>query len=257
MLRGMISLTTLTGGLTALGAVSAAAIDHGIRYKSSRLMDRSIYRGPGDRKAVALTFDDGPSPSTLDLLAYLREQHVRATFFQGGLLVKRYPAIAQQVHGEGHEIGNHGYSHVRLKPQLGRPPHVPSLRFIYRELAETQRLLTEICGEAPRLFRAPYGKRWVGLDLVRKRLGLLGVQWTVIGHDWEWPAKDVAQHVLRHSVPGAIICLHDGRADNDASDLLRALDMIIPTLRDQGYSFETVSELLREKTAPQLVAATE
>jgi peptidoglycan/xylan/chitin deacetylase (PgdA/CDA1 family) len=83
---------------------------------------------------------------------------------------------------------------------------------------------------------------------MQKRLGLLGVMWTVIGRDWVLPAHRIAARVLRKASPGGIICLHDGRGIQpkpDISEMLTALKEIVPVLKDRGYGFETVSELLR------------
>ena len=105
----------------------------------------------------------------------------------------------------------------------------------------------ELTGQRPRLFRAPYGMRWWGLDEAQQRLGLLGVMWTVIGHDWEWSADQIADHVLKHAEPGAIVCLHDGRdirQEVDLSGMMGALRVIVPSLKAQGYCFEAVSDLL-------------
>jgi peptidoglycan-N-acetylglucosamine deacetylase len=242
-------LASLVSGVTAIAAVGAVAVDHGIHRRSDRLLDRSVHRGPAARKAVALTFDDGPGPQTLELLAYLRRESVFATFFQCGMYVERYPEITRQMHAAGHEIGNHTWSHKRLSPGRGHRFGVPSLRTMYREIAQTQRALSAVLGASPTLFRPPYGKRWIGLDAVLGRLGLRNVMWTVIGHDWEWPAERIASHVLERCVPGAIICLHDGRdAQNpcDISETIAALRLIVPALREQGYRFETVSALLGE-----------
>ena len=71
--------------------------------------------------------------------------------------------------------------------------------------------------------------------------------WTVIGHDWEWRAREVSDFVLRKSSPGGIICLHDGRdiqQKPDLREMLWAVQQLVPSLKEQGYSFETVSELL-------------
>lgn len=226
----------------------AVCVDHGIFRRISERLDRSIYCGPADRRVVALTFDDGPTPETLGLLDYLRAEDLRATFFHSGLQVTRYPEIVQQVHWNGHEIGNHAYSHVRLSPDVWRlKPYLPSLRFVHEELSRTQSALREVCGETPRFFRPPYGHRWPGSDHVHRQLGLTCIQWTVIGHDWEWPAARVAQRVLERTRPGAILCLHDGRDAApfpDLSETMDALRIIVPELRRQGYGFVTVSELL-------------
>ena len=90
-----------------LGGVSAAAA-YGTVSKSSQLFGPSVYRGPGRRRTISLTFDDGPSEGTLALLDYLAEEKVWATFFMCGSNVKRLPHVAGRVAAAGHEIGNSG-----------------------------------------------------------------------------------------------------------------------------------------------------
>jgi peptidoglycan-N-acetylglucosamine deacetylase len=243
-------LASVVSGVTAMAAIGAVAIDHGLHRRSDSLLDSSVHRGPVTGKVVALTFDDGPGPQTLELLAYLASQEIPATFFQCGMFVERYPEITRKLHAAGHEIANHTWSHKRLSPGPGHRFRLPAPSMMFRELARTQRVIQDACGVAPRLFRPPYGKRWIGLDAVLGRLGLRNVLWTVIGHDWEWPAQQIAAYVLDRCVPGAIICLHDGRdlqSPCDISETLAALRLIVPVLREQGFQFETVSGLLAEK----------
>ena len=199
----------------------------------------SVYRGPGTRKSIALTFDDGPSESTPDLLDYLERENVQATFFQCGMHVKRLPHVAGQVAAAGHEIGNHTYSHPKLP--------FKSRQFIEREFCETQRTIQGETGVTPIFLRPPYGYRWMGMREVQERLLLLGVMWTVIGYDWRWPAERVSEYVLRRRSPGGIVCLHDGRGASvrpEIANTLTAVREIVPRLRDEGYRFETVSALL-------------
>ena len=102
-------------------------------------------------------------------------------------------------------------------------------------------------GITPKLLRAPYGLRWFGLEAARRQMGLVGVHWTVIGHDWEWGGTRVAAHVLERVRPGAIVCLHDGREmriDPDISNTIEAAGLIVAELKRRGYGFETVSGLL-------------
>lgn len=218
-----------------------------VHGRSSQTFGATVHQGAGKRRSVALTFDDGPSPQTADLLEYLRAEGIKATFFQCGLNVLRQPALAKRVAAEGHEVGNHTFSHARLCPQISRAPNIRSPRNIYRELADTQEILGKTSGKTPTLFRPPYGLRWFGVGGAQRRLGLLNVLWTVIAHDWEWPAERIAQHVLPHVTPGGILCFHDGRdteAKVDLSEMLAALKLVIPVLKQQGYAFETVTELL-------------
>jgi peptidoglycan/xylan/chitin deacetylase (PgdA/CDA1 family) len=176
----------------------------------------------------------------LRVLEYLEEKKARGTFFQCGMNVARHPEIARAVRDAGHEIGNHSHSHPRL---LLRTPDE-----IYREFGRAQEAICAETGVTPSLVRVPYGMNWYGMGAAQRKLGLLAISWTVIGHDWEWPADRIAQRVLRAAAPGGIVCLHDGRAvdpNPDISETLKALRCIVPALQEQGYEFETVSEILR------------
>jgi len=227
-------------GATALIGGLAGTITYGIIGRSARVFGPSVHRGPGLRRSIAFTFDDGPSPSTPLLIDYLAAENIRATFFQCGMNVERNPAIARAVLAAGHEVGNHTYSHPHL--------YLKSPAFIDREVTQAQDIISRQLGAAPTLLRAPYGQRWYGIGAVQQRLGLLGVMWTVIGHDWDWPAERIAALILRKASPGGIVCLHDGRGIQphpDISNMLDALKRIVPALRARGYSFETVTALLK------------
>lgn len=222
----------LVGGISAATAYASVS-------KSSQMFGPSVFRGPGLRKSIALTFDDGPSESTPALLDYLDREGAKATFFQCGMNVKRLPHIAGQVAAAGHQIGNHTYSHPKLP--------FKTREFIDHEFTEAQKIIQFETGITPMLLRAPYGFRWAGMRDVQLRLGLLGVMWTVIGFDWRWPAARIVDYVLRRCSPGGIVCLHDGRniqEKPDISPMLAAVREIVPRLRDAGYSFETVSTVL-------------
>lgn len=224
----------------AAGVLAAAGVfAHAVRGRASTLMAPSVYHGCRDRPALALTFDDGPSESTPALLDLLREYDVRATFFMCGRNVRRLPAVARAVVGAGHEVGNHTDSHPRL--------YFRSPDFIYRELALAQETIHTVAGVTPVLFRAPYGARWFGLRHAQARLKLLGVMWTVIGRDWKWPASRISRLILRRAANGGIICLHDGRRTGRAPDIrptLEAVEYVIPLLKESGFRFETVSQIL-------------
>ena len=232
-----LTLTGFTAG-AVMGGISAAAA-YGSVSKTSQLFGPSVYKGPGRQRAVALTFDDGPSEGTLPLLEYLHKEKVWATFFQCGMNVKRLPHIAGRVAAAGHQLGNHTYSHPKLL--------FKSRQFIEREFTEAQKLITFETGIAPMLLRPPHGFRWTGMREVQEKLSLLNVLWTVIGNDWCWSSDRIMRHVLQRSSPGGIICLHDGRgvqAKPDISETLAAVRRIVPVLKDQGYTFLTVSDLL-------------
>lgn len=234
--------------VAAAAITVAGAAAYSIAGRSSQVFGPSVYRGPGNRHSLSLTFDDGPTEGSLPLIEYLAEQNIRGTFFECGANVRRHPQIARAIRDAGHEIGNHTYSHPWLCPRLTWNLNLHSPAFIYREFLEAQEVIQDEIGVTPTLLRAPYGLRWYGMRAMQKRLGLLGVMWTVIGRDWVWRADDIAALVLRKATPGGIICLHDGRgiqSKPDISEMLGALRQIVPVLKDRGYGFETVSELLR------------
>lgn len=232
----------------------AFRVGNAIQRRSSWILAPSIHHGPGQRRSIALTFDDGPSPGTAALLEYLQSQEVHATFFQCGENVLRYPETARAVHRAGHEIGNHTFSHPRLCPRLGWPPNLLSPYTIYNEFARTQTVLETEVGVSPRLLRAPYGLRWIGMRTVQRRFKLKSIMWTVIGRDWVLPAFAITDRVLQGATPCGIICLHDGRENQpnpDIAQTLAAVRQMVPLLRDQGYTFETVSDLLRPDPPPE------
>ena len=210
-----------------------------VRGRSSSVFGPSVWRGRSDRPAIALTFDDGPSESTPELLETLDRHGARATFFQCGRNVRRLPEIAREVARRGHEIGNHSDTHAAFCKQSGAS--------IYGELARTQATIFETSGVHPSVFRAPYGVRWFGLRAAQRKLGLLGVMWTEIGNDWKLPAEAIAARLSPAASNGAIFCLHDGRDVQVRPDIratLEAVRRLIPELERRGYRFETVSEIL-------------
>jgi peptidoglycan/xylan/chitin deacetylase (PgdA/CDA1 family) len=223
---------------SAVCATGAAA--WAVRGKSSSVFGPSVWRGSSGRRAVALTFDDGPSESTGGLLRLLEGHSARATFFQCGVNAERLKQAAREVSAAGHEIGNHTYSHPRL--WLRTPA------FVEDEVDRAQRTLEDVHGASPRYLRAPYGVRWFGLRRAQRRHGLLSVMWTAIGRDWKLDAAAVAARLLRSVTPGAILCLHDGRGTSvrpDIANTLEAVARLLPALARRGYRFETLSEILR------------
>ncbi|HSW50267.1 MAG TPA: polysaccharide deacetylase family protein [Bryobacteraceae bacterium] len=233
-MRGM--LWEAAGAAASAGACSMA---WAVRGRSSSVFGRSVWRGVRDRRSVALTFDDGPSESTPELLDLLAGLGVPATFFLCGINVRRLPEVARETALRGHEIGNHSDTHARfwLRPAA----------FIRDQVTRAQDSITEVTGVAPVLFRAPYGVRWFGLGGVQRELGLTGVMWTASGLDWRLPAARICRRLARGASNGAIFCLHDAREGQSCPDIrptLEAVRRLVPELRARGYRFETVSQIL-------------
>jgi peptidoglycan/xylan/chitin deacetylase (PgdA/CDA1 family) len=226
----------------AATAAASAFMAWAVRGRSSAVFGPSVWRGPRDRRAVALTFDDGPSESTPEILDVLARHGVPATFFQCGANVERLPEIARAVQTAGHAIGNHSYAHPLF---CFRSPG-----FLEADLTRAQQAIETHTGVRPAWFRAPFGARWFGLRGAQRRLHLRSVMWTVIGYDWNRKADAVVDRVVRRVSNGAIVCLHDGRellARPHLGATVEAVRRLIPMLLDQGYKFETVDQLLCPK----------
>ena len=215
---------------TALGYAAYATA-----WPSSQRWGRSVWRLPGSRNEVALTFDDGPSAETPRFLEVLDRLDVKASFFLCGANVERRPEVARAVVDAGHAVGNHSHSHPVL-PLLSEDR-------VRRELSRAQTAIAEATGRTPALFRPPYGLRSPALRRVLPDLGLTSVHWTVIGNDWKWSAARIGERVLRRIRPGGIVCLHDGSTTSEnvsREETLRAVRTIVPELLDRGMTFVTL-----------------
>lgn len=224
-------------GALALAAAGGAA--WAVRGRSAQVFAPSIWHGNRERRAVALTFDDGPSAGTGDILEALHGVGARATFFQCGLNVERHPEWAQAVSAAGHEVGNHTWSHRRLD--------FATREVMRGELGRAQSLLTEVHGTAPRWFRAPFGVRWIGLGEAQGEFGLMGAMWTCMGRDWKLPAGAVAKRVMDRVENGAIVCLHDGRGVLEGADVMEtvaAVRRITRDLKAEGWEMVRLSDFV-------------
>jgi peptidoglycan-N-acetylglucosamine deacetylase len=222
------------------GAAGAAAfLAWAVRGRSATVLAPSVWHGPRSRKALALTFDDGPAGGTGPILNILDRHRVQATFFMCGRQVRRAPSLAAEVVAAGHEAGNHTDTHPHLWLQ--------SRDFIREEIGRAQQSIAEATGKAPVLFRPPYGARWFGLRAAQAEHGLLGVMWSAIGLDWKLDGPAVSQRLLTRAHNGAIFCLHDGRdwdPDADAASTVHAVGEIVPRLLEEGWEFLPAGELV-------------
>ena len=190
------------------------------------------------RPVVALTFDDGPAPGyTEEVLAILRQEGVSATFFVTGKGVEENMPEAEHIVAEGHELGNHSYSHVRM---IARSPS-----FVQDEVERTDELIRAAGYSDDIHFRPPYGKRLIVLPYYLSRTGRTTILFDVQPDSYPEIAADaemIVGHVLDGVRPGSIILLHV--MNERRGESLRAVPGIIAGLRDRGYEFVTISELL-------------
>ena len=197
-----------------------------------------IYYGndSGD-KLVALTFDDGPHKFRTDeILDVLKKYNVKATFFVVGTMAREYPHLIKRELSEGHEIGNHTYSHYNLK-KLNNAT-------LEREIELTEEAIFEVCEYRPRLFRPPEGWCNENIASVAGNMDYDVILWNIDTLDWaHTDSKKIFECVKTNIKPGSIILFHDYVSGK--SPTREALEMIIPSLISEGYRFVTVSELIR------------
>jgi peptidoglycan-N-acetylglucosamine deacetylase len=227
---------------------------HSVANASPR-KDRAYYETRGevvweittDEKVIALTFDDGPNPFyTPQILVLLKEYGARATFFVTGMQVQKYPELAKRQVQEGHELGNHMYSH----PKISRL----ATDQIRQELAQTERSIIAATGQKPPLlFRPPGGYIDQTVVDVAKHAGYIVVLWSFHQdtQDWKRPGvRKIVRKVVDHANGDDIVLFHDHGGNRGQT--VRALKQILPSLQKQGYRFVTVSELLEEQNIRDL-----
>ncbi len=228
------------------GAGSLAAGAAGVYYATyavrSQWLGTTDWRGRTDTSSVALTFDDGPSEDTLRILEILRAENLKATFFMLGRQVELFPEIARSVAADGHEIGNHSYSHPIY---LFRSPSETKL-----QLQRAQDIIAVVTGQSPGFARPPCGVRTPAYFAAARRLGLRTVQWDVTGYDWkDRSPQEIAEAVLRSAKPGSIILLHDGDSagKRDRSATVAALPLILDGLKRSGLRVVPMPQLLKAR----------
>jgi peptidoglycan/xylan/chitin deacetylase (PgdA/CDA1 family) len=195
---------------------------------------------------IALTFDDGPSEWTGPLLDVLAANEARATFFVVGSMAERRPELLERIVAEGHELGNHSWSH----PHLARDCGDEQVRL---ELERTSAVLEAVVGVPPRRFRCPYYDVDARVEAVAAGLGLAYTPSTVTPPDWRPTARSgfLATLVLQLIGPGGIVGLHDGIPPDELeapgasrAATVEAVAAFLPRLRERGYESVTASSLL-------------
>ena len=181
-----------------------------------------------DDKFVALTFDDGPSPYTKELIDTLKKNNATATFFILGNKVKAYKTVLKESIQNGNELGNHSYNHkwlIKLDSE-----------HMLTQINDTQKIIQECLGYTPVLFRPTYGsvnnnmKKITNLDIVL---------WTVDTLDWKYKSVDkIVKMATKNIKDGDIILMHEIHKRS-----IEAVKQIIPILKKQGFTFVTISEL--------------
>jgi len=236
-------------------STTAPAVPSGMQAPSSQPpgAERSSYSSIRvDGPYIALTFDDGPRPNEKDkhgneiyytpkLLDILKERHIHATFFVLGNMVQSHPEILKREAAEGHEIGNHSWSHQPLTKVV---QHEGGLQ---HELTDTSDLIKQTIGKPVTLMRPPYGATNPRLSrAIEKEYGMKVILWSVDPDDWKDPGASVVSGRILNgwkqsggAKSGAIILSHDIHKGT-----IEAMPATLDALLAKGYQFVTISELL-------------
>lgn len=212
-------------------------------FKISGSRDFQFYGGlvtkaETTEKVVALTFDDGPTDNTDEILSILKEEDVKATFFVTGREVQENFEEAQKLVAAGHELGNHSYSHKRMV--------LKTSSFIKEEIEHTDELIRKTGYEGTIQFRPPYGKKLIGLPRYLDKHNRKTILWDIEPETYPEIAansKKIVNHVSENVQPGSIILLHvmyDSREES-----MKSVKGIITDLKAKGYTFKTVSEIVK------------
>ena len=205
---------------------------------------KNIVRLNTNQRVVALTYDDGPNPPYTDqLLDILAKHNIKATFFLIGNRIERHPETANRIIAEGHQVGNHTYSH----PLLGFLPP----RYVQRQIERTDALLRQLGITEETVFRAPVLTRFLPVAYVLAKLDRAHISCNVWSWDWTTQNPDkITETVLKKTLSstgaGSIIVLHDGKAENkhaNRSGTIKATDRIITALKQEGYRFVRLSDV--------------
>lgn len=197
----------------------------------------------GGEKLIALTFDDGPWPSTTsEILQILKENDAHATFFVIGNQVSDHADVIKQLQAEGNQIATHSYDHAAGSGQGVNMTYMSSQEQI-DEVTKGIKAIEDVTGSSvSHILRAPGGNYYGEMVETLHPYVTAEIGWDVDTEDWRRPGSDVIAQRIKSVQPGQIILCHDGGGDR--SQTVAAIREAIPALKAQGYKFVTVDELL-------------
>lgn len=192
-----------------------------------------IYKVNRNDQKIAITLDGTwGAEHTEKLLGIFKENDVKITFFFAGYWLKKYPDLVKKIAADGHEIGNHTFTH----------PHCNSLsrEKLSKELEDTSKLIKKLIGSSSSYFRAPYGEYNNRVIQTANELGYQVIQWSIDSHDWKEPGVGyIVNRVINNVESGDIILMH-----NNAPDTPDALRILLPRLKEMGYSIVPLSNMV-------------
>ncbi|QLC66785.1 polysaccharide deacetylase family protein [Flavobacterium sp. LPB0248] len=185
-------------------------------------------------KKIALTFDDGPSIYTLEVLELLKKYNAKATFFCIGKNIETHPQILQKVIDEGHLVGNHSYSHSKFFDFY-------NAKKITEEIQKTDALLEKLTSKKINFFRPPYGVTTPSIRRALKVTGHKTIGWNIRSLDGGTQNQElIFNRLIKHISPGGIVLLHD-----TAEHSVLVLEQFLQFLQQNNYEVISVEELLK------------
>jgi peptidoglycan/xylan/chitin deacetylase (PgdA/CDA1 family) len=201
-----------------------------------------ITRGSRRSKEVALTFDDGPGPTTPALVRWLVANHVPATFFLVGRAIGEHEDIVRKESEAGFALGTHTENHARLGAKTVGDQST--------EILSAADRITQITGHAVKLFRPPYGSFDVNTLGILKAERMLMVLWSIDTRDYSArSAKPIIYTALSGARAGSVVLMHDGPGGRPRT--LAAVKRIVPALRRKGYRLVSLPEMLGDDPPPR------
>lgn len=224
----------LLKGIEIFLAVFLIVCVSGYKLMNSRtyqIAGELISKVENDEKAVYLTFDDGPTEETNNILKVLNELDVKATFFLIGSNIENNKEYAKAIVDAGHGIGNHTYSHERM---IFKSPS-----FVKDEIDKTNELIKSLGYDKEILFRPPFGKKIITLPMYLNKINQSTIMWNIEPESYPEVSKSsesIAKHVLDNIDNGSIILLHP--MNDKSGEILDSIKLIVKELKEEGYTFK-------------------
>ncbi len=211
----------------------------------SQVFGKFPYKAKTNDKKIALSFDDGPNePYTSQIVDYLNDKNIKATFFQVGKCVERFPEITRKIDQFGHLVGNHSLSH-QFRKYFTEPNYE-------QELSGSQAIFERVLGKTPACFRPPWLWRYPRLfkSLNKYNLQPVSGEFCHVLEVFQPSAERIARRTLAKINPGTIVIFHDGfnAKGADRTQTVAAVKIVVEECLRLGYEFVTVDKLLGLKS---------
>lgn len=222
--------------MVLISILAALLLTTSVLYVQAYHKLKPVYQVETNQKVVALTFDISWGDKTpMPVIEILKANNIKSTFFLSGPWVKQYPEVPKRIKSDGHEVASHGYRHINLSNL--------SKNEIKEEIMKAHSNIKEVTETEANLIRTPNGDYNNQVIEAAHECKYEVIQWSVDSLDWMNPGvTNITERVRKKVHPGAIILMH---ASDTCKQTVEALPQVIKDLKNQGYEFVTVSELLK------------